>query len=122
MHFTENAGVLPLARRGKILPLAIASPVRDPRAPDLPTFMELGVPDFIVGTFTAIVAPAGKPPAIVEKLNGAINAALTDAETRTILENLGLTVHPGTTADFSAFLAAEQRKWEDVVTRAGIKG
>jgi tripartite-type tricarboxylate transporter receptor subunit TctC len=121
MNFTETAGVLPLAQQGKIRPLAIASPVRDPRAPDLPTFGEAGVPDFIVGTFTAIMAPAGTPPAIVDKLNAAINATLTHAETRALLENLGLTIRPGTIADFSAFLATEQHKWGDVVMRTGMR-
>jgi tripartite-type tricarboxylate transporter receptor subunit TctC len=122
LSFTETAGALPLARQGKVRALAIASETRDPRAPDLPTFIEQGVPDFVVETFTAVMAPAGTPSAIVDKLNGAINTALADAETHARLENLGLTVHPGTIADFSAFLAAEHRKWEAVVTQAGIKG
>jgi tripartite-type tricarboxylate transporter receptor subunit TctC len=122
MSFTETAGALPLARQGKVRALAIASEARDPRAPDLPTFIELGVPDFVVETFTAVMAPAGTPSAIVDRLNGAINVALADADTRARLENLGLTVHPGTIADFSAFLAAEHHKWEAVVTRAGIRG
>jgi len=122
MNFTEVAGVLPLARQGKIRPLAIASATRDPKAPDIPTFMEEGVPDFVVGTFTGVMAPAGTPPAIVAKLNGAINAVLAHAETRAMLENLGSSVRPGTAEEFGAFLAAEQRKWEEVATLAGIRG
>ncbi len=119
MNFTEVAGVLPLARQGKIRPLAIASETRDPKAPDIPTFAEEGVPDFIVATFTGVMAPAGTPPAIVAKLNGAINAALAHAETRAMLENLGSFVRPGTVEEFAAFLAAEQHKWEDVTSLAG---
>jgi tripartite-type tricarboxylate transporter receptor subunit TctC len=122
MNFTEVAGVLPLAREGKIRPLAIASAARDPKAPDIPTFMEQGVPDFVVGTFTGVMAPAGTPPAIVAKLNSAINATLAHAETRATLENLGSSVRPGTVEEFGAFLAAEQRKWEEVATLAGIRG
>jgi tripartite-type tricarboxylate transporter receptor subunit TctC len=122
MNFTEITGVVPLARQGKIRPLAIASPVRDPKAPDIPTFIEQGVPDFIVATFTGVMAPAGTPPAIVEKLNGAINAALTDPETRALLENLGTSVRPSTPDEFGAFLAAEQRKWEGVAKLAGLRG
>jgi tripartite-type tricarboxylate transporter receptor subunit TctC len=121
MNFTEIAGVLPLARQGKIRPLAIASKARDRTAPDLPTFTELGVPDFIVATFTGVMAPAGTSPAILNKLNGAINATLTHTETRATLENLGMSISPGTTGEFSAFLATEQRKWEDVVTLAGLR-
>jgi tripartite-type tricarboxylate transporter receptor subunit TctC len=122
MNFTEVAGVLPLARQGKIRPLAIASAARDPKVPDIPTFIEQGVPDFVVGTFTGVMAPAGTPPAIVAKLNGAINAVLAHAETHAMLENLGSSVRPGTVEEFATFLAAEQRKWEEVATLAGIKG
>jgi tripartite-type tricarboxylate transporter receptor subunit TctC len=118
MNFTEVSGVLPLARQGKIRPLAIASETRDPKAPDIPTFAEEGVPDFIVATFTGVMAPAGTPPAIVAKLNGAINAVLAQAETRAMLENLGSFVSPGTVEEFAAFLAAEQHKWEDVASLA----
>jgi tripartite-type tricarboxylate transporter receptor subunit TctC len=122
MNFTEVAGVLPLARENKIRPLAIASATRDPKAPDIPTFMEQGVPDFIVGTFTGIMAPAGTPSAIVTKLNDAINVALANAETHAMLENLGSSVSPGTAEEFRVFLLAEQRKWEEVATLAGIRG
>ena len=120
MNFTEVAGVLSLARDGKIRPLAIASEARDPKAPDIPTFAEEGVPDFVVHTFTGVMAPAGTPPAIVAKLNDAVNVALAHAETRAMLESLGSFVRPGTVEEFAAFLAAEQRKWEEVVSLAGI--
>jgi tripartite-type tricarboxylate transporter receptor subunit TctC len=122
MNFTEITGVLPLARQGKVRPLAIASPARDPKAPEIPTFIEQGVPDFIVATFTGVMAPAGTPRAIVDKLNGAINAALTHAETRAVLESLGTSVRPSTADEFGAFLTAEQRKWENVATLAGLRG
>ncbi len=84
--------------------------------------MEEGVPDFIVGTFTGVMAPAGTPPAIIAKLNDAINVALANPETHAMLENLGSSVSPGTAQDFGAFLLAEERKWEEVATLAGIKG
>jgi tripartite-type tricarboxylate transporter receptor subunit TctC len=118
MNFTEVSGVLPLAREGRVRPLAIASETRDPKAPDIPTFAEEGVPDFIVGTFIGLMAPAGTPPAIVAKLNGAVNAVLAQEETRAMLESLGSSVRPGTVEEFAAFLAAEQRKWEEVASVA----
>jgi len=118
MNFTEVSGVLPLARQGRVRPLAIASDTRDPKAPDIPTFAEEGVPDFIVGTFTGVMAPAGTPTAIVGKLNGAINTVLAQPETRAMLENLGSFVSPSTVEEFARFLAAEERKWEDVASVA----
>jgi tripartite-type tricarboxylate transporter receptor subunit TctC len=122
MTFIEIAGALPLARQGKIRPLAIASAERDPKAPDIPTFIEQGVPDFVVPTFAGVLAPAGTPPAIVAKLNEAINGVLAHPETRAMFENGGSSICPGTVEEFAAFLAAEQRKWEEVVVLAGIKG
>jgi len=122
MTFIEIAGALPLARQGKIHPIAIASTTRDPKAPDIPTFVEQGEPDFVVPTFTGVLAPAGTPPAIVARLNDAINAALAHAETRAMLENLGSAVRPGTVEEFAAFLVAQQHKWEEVVLRAGLRG
>lgn len=121
-NFTDVAGALPLAREGKVRALAIASAVRDPKAPDIPTFIEQGVPDFSVCTFTGVMAPAGTPSEIVARLNGAINAVLTQGETRAMLENLGTSVRPGTVEEFGNFLTAEQRKWEDVAMHAGIRG
>jgi len=120
--FIEITGALPLARQGKIRPLAIASAMRDPKAPDIPTFIEQGLSDFIVPTFTGVMAPAGTPPAIVTKLNDAINTVLVHAETRAMLENIGSAIRPGTVEEFATFLHAEQLKWEEVATLAGIKG
>jgi len=120
--FIEVAGALPLARQGTVRPLAIASEIREPKAPDIPTFIEQGLPDFAVPTFTGVLAPAGTPPAIVARLNDAFNTVLADAETRAMLENVGSSVRPGTVEDFVAFLVAEQHKWDEVVTRAGLKG
>jgi tripartite-type tricarboxylate transporter receptor subunit TctC len=122
MTFVEIAGALPLARQGKILPIAVASATRDPNAPDIPTFIEQGLPDFIVPTFTGVLAPAGTPPAVVAKLHDSINTALTHPETRTVLENLGSAIRPCTIEEFGVFLAAERRRWEEVVALAGIKG
>jgi tripartite-type tricarboxylate transporter receptor subunit TctC len=121
MNFTEVSGVVPLAREGRIRPLAIASATRDPKAPDIPTFMEEGVPDFVVSTFTGVMAPAGTPPAIVAKLNGAVNTVLAQSETRTMLENLGSFIRPATVEEFAAFLLAEQQKWDEVATLSGIR-
>jgi tripartite-type tricarboxylate transporter receptor subunit TctC len=121
MNFTEVSGVVPLAREGRIRPLAIASATRDPKAPDIPTFIEEGVPDFVVSTFTGVMAPAGTPPAIVARLNGAVNTVLAQSETRTALENLGSFVRPATVEEFAAFLVAEQHKWDEVAAVSGIK-
>ncbi len=121
MTFGEISGLLPLGQQGKVRLIGIASAARDPKAPDVPTFIEQGIPDFVATTFTAVLAPAGTPMPILVKLHDAINATLMEPETRAALENLGSTIHLTTIAEFTALLATERRKWEGVVTLAGIK-
>src|SRR5271170_4050135 len=120
MMFGDVAGLLPLARAGKVRALAVASPVRSALAPELPTFAEAGVADFVALTFTGVVAPAGTPPALVEKLNAAVRESLAVEATRAAINKLGSEVRPDSAAEFASFLAQEKTKWADVVRRAGI--
>jgi tripartite-type tricarboxylate transporter receptor subunit TctC len=119
--FGEVAGLLPLVRDGKIRALGVSSAARNALAPELPTLIEGGLADFIALTFTGVVAPAGTPPAVVDKLNAAINECLKSPEMVTALGKLGAEVRTGSAAEFGAFLIQERDKWVDVVTRTGIK-
>ena len=78
LTFESITILLPLIRDGKLRALAITSRERTPLAPDLPTMVEAGVPDYEVTTFNGILAPAGTPDAIVKKLNAAMNEGLGD--------------------------------------------
>ena len=120
MMFGEVAGLLPLVRAGQLRALGVASAQRNALAPELPTLIEDGLPDFIALTFTGVVAPAGTSPAIVDKLNGAINQVLAKPEVHVALERLGAEIRPGTPADFANFLAGEKKKWDEVVQRSGV--
>jgi tripartite-type tricarboxylate transporter receptor subunit TctC len=119
--FGDVAGLLPHVRAGKIRALGVSSVDRNALAPELPTLIEGGLTDFVALTFTGVVAPAGTPPAIVDKLNAAINEALKDANTVNALGKLGAEVRTGSAQDFGAFIAKERDKWVDVVTKTGIK-
>ena len=121
MLFGEVAGLLPHVREGKIRALGMASAGRNALAPELPTMIEGGIPDFVALTFTGVVAPAGTPASIVRKLNAAINEALEPADMVAALGKLGAEVRPASAEDFGAFIAKEREKWVDVVTRTGIK-
>jgi tripartite-type tricarboxylate transporter receptor subunit TctC len=121
MLFGEVAGLLPLVRDGKIRALGVASVGRNALAPDLPTMIEGGLPDFVALTFTGVMAPAGTPAHIVNKLNAAINESLKGADMVASLGKLGAEVRTGSPDEFGAFLAKERDKWVDVVTRTGIK-
>jgi tripartite-type tricarboxylate transporter receptor subunit TctC len=120
MMFGEVAGLLPMVRAGKLRALGVASETRNALAPELPTLIEDGLPDFVALTFTGIVAPRDTPPAIVAKLNGAINTALAEPEVRVALERLGSEVRPGTPADLATFINKEKTKWDEVVRQSGV--
>src|SRR5262249_15402453 len=113
--------LLPLIREGKLRALGVTSRVRSPLAPDLPTIAEAGVPDYEVMTFNGIVAPAGTPAAIVNRLNVALNEGLNTPEMRDTIGKLGAVTNTGSPADFGAFIAREFQKWTDVGKAANVK-
>jgi tripartite-type tricarboxylate transporter receptor subunit TctC len=121
MFFGDIAGVLPLMNDGALRALAVSSQTRNPLAPDVPTMIESGVPDYVVLTYIGVVAPAATPSAIVDKLNAAINASLAAPEVAAAFAKLGAEVRPASPQDFAAFLAAETRKWTEVAKAANIK-
>jgi tripartite-type tricarboxylate transporter receptor subunit TctC len=121
MLFGEVAGLLPLVRDGKLRALGVASVGRNALAPDLPTMIEGGLLDFVALTFTGVMAPAGTPAHIVNKLNAAINESLKGADMVASLGKLGAEVRTGSPEEFGAFLGKERDKWVDVVMRTGIK-
>jgi tripartite-type tricarboxylate transporter receptor subunit TctC len=121
MTFEAISILLPLIREGKVRALAVTSPARTPLAPDLPTMMEAGVPNYEVTTFNGIAAPAGTPAPIIGKLNAAINEGLLTAATKETLAKLGAVASPGSPEDFAAFIAAELAKWKSVAQQANVK-
>jgi tripartite-type tricarboxylate transporter receptor subunit TctC len=121
MTFEGITILLPLMREGKLRALAVTSRTRTPLAPDLPTMIEAGVPDYEVTTFNGFMAPAGTPGAIVSRLNAAINEALAAPDMQENLTRLGAVSNPGTPEQFGAFIAAELKKWTAVAQDANIK-
>jgi tripartite-type tricarboxylate transporter receptor subunit TctC len=107
-------------RAGKLRALAVTTAQKSAVLPDLPTIAEF-VPGYEASTWNGVVAPKGTPAGVIEKLNGAINAALADATIKARLADLGATTMPGSSADFGTFLADETAKWAKVITFAGIK-
>jgi tripartite-type tricarboxylate transporter receptor subunit TctC len=100
--------------------LAVTSAKRFPLVPELPTMIESGVDGFVVTSFQGVVAPAGTPPAIVSRLNAAINEGVASADIRARFAQLGLEPSTGSPEEFAAFFAAETRKWASVVAAAHI--
>jgi tripartite-type tricarboxylate transporter receptor subunit TctC len=121
MTFESITILLPLIREGKVRALAITSGQRTPLAPDLPTMIEAGVPNYEVTTFNGIVAPAGTPAAIVSLLNAAISEGMQSEEMQATIKRLGAVSPPGTAAEFAAFIATQNDKWRAVAKDANIK-
>lgn len=121
MTFEAISILLPLIREGKVRALAVTSRARTPLAPELPTMMEAGIPDYEVTTFNGIAAPAGTPAPIIGKLNAAINEGLLTPATKETLAKLGAVASPGSPEEFAAFIAAELAKWKSVAQQANVK-
>jgi len=111
----------PHIRSGALRPLAISSTVRSPALPDVPTGAQAGYPGFVSTSWFGVVAPAGTPPAIVARLNGALGQILAQDRVRQSFDNLGLTTLGGTPQTFSAQIQADLNKWKAVVDEAGVK-
>jgi tripartite-type tricarboxylate transporter receptor subunit TctC len=118
--FENPASSLPLVRAGNVRALASTSETRSPQTPDLPTMIEAGVPDFTSVSFTAVMAPAGTPAAIVGKLNGAVNESLRSPEVAGTLVKLSVDARITSPEELAAFLARERDKWTGVVKAAGV--
>ncbi|MGB9365403.1 MAG: tripartite tricarboxylate transporter substrate-binding protein, partial [Xanthobacteraceae bacterium] len=113
--------LLPQIREGKVRALGLTSRSRTPLAPEIPTMIEAGVPDYEVTTFYGVVAPAGTPADIVAKLNAAINEGFAAEEMRAAIGKLGSTLATGSAAEFGTFMAAQGAKWSEVARKANIK-
>ncbi len=109
----------PLIKAGKVRALAIARGERWPALPDVPTLVESGFPDFVLDAWTGVVAPAGAPAPIIERLNAAINAGLKTDAANTSLAKFSAIAHTGTPDDFKRFLADQMQKWGAIVKLAG---
>lgn len=113
---------MPLVKAGKLRALGITSPTRAPRYPDLPPVSEVsGMKGFEIYLWYALIAPAGTPRDVVEKLNQAINAILEEPAMKDKLAELDIDVVGGAAARMATLFEAEGAKWKKVIQDAGIK-
>lgn len=120
--FTDTSTVvIPQIEAGHLRALAVTTPERSRRMPDVPTTAEAGFPKLRAHFWLGVVAPAGTPADIVDKLNAAFNETMRVAETRERMEKLGADIRTGTPADFTAMLADELAMWMGVTAAANIK-
>jgi tripartite-type tricarboxylate transporter receptor subunit TctC len=108
-------------KAGKMVAYAVTSPQRLPQLPDVPTVSEAGLMGYDSTGWFGVVAPAGTPQPIVDRLNTEITAALKDPEIVTKMRNLGVEPAPSTAEAFGAYIRTETAKWGKVIQQAHIK-
>ena len=106
---------------GTLVPIGAASDKRDALLPDVPTLAEQGYPNTDASNWYALLAPAKTPPAVIAKLNKALNNALNDPEVHDKLVKSGAMPAGGTPESLGAFMKSEYEKWGKVVKERGIK-
>jgi tripartite-type tricarboxylate transporter receptor subunit TctC len=120
--FVSMGPYMDFVRRGDLRILGVAAQKRVSYLPDVPTFAEQGVPDFVASTWFAMFAPRGTPPAIVEQMNGYIRAVASDADARRRLDATFIEPTPLTLAEFTRLVAADAERWKAIVRAAGVRG
>ena len=121
MYFESIGLMIPHIEAGKLKAIAVADEARDRQLPDVPTTIESGFPKLQATFWSGILAPAGIPPIIVNRLNAEINTIMRTKEAEAILAKLSARLKVGSPEDFAAFIAAETQKWAPVVKAANIK-
>jgi tripartite-type tricarboxylate transporter receptor subunit TctC len=108
-------------RSGNAKAIAVAAKERIAAAGDTPTVSEQGVTDFVSGTWAGIIAPAGTPKDIVDRVSLEAKKALADPELKKKLDDQGIVAVGSTPEEYRAFVGEEIARWRKVITDAGIK-
>jgi tripartite-type tricarboxylate transporter receptor subunit TctC len=119
--FLQYAVAKPHVAGGKLVMLATPSGKRSPAIPDVPTLAESGLPGFDVEPWFGIVAPAGTPAAIVNRLNAEIGKIMQQNDVKDLLASVGATPSISSPQEFGKFIDSEVTRWADVVKTSGAK-
>jgi tripartite-type tricarboxylate transporter receptor subunit TctC len=122
--YTAVAGAQGHVKSGKLKAIAVSGAQRSASLPDVPTFIESGLPDlkdFAVDSWVGLLAPAKTPPAVLAKLNAELNAVLNDPAVRERLGVLGIEPTPGTPEQFRQQMQRDLAAYGPIVKAAGIK-
>ncbi len=120
MLFANGPAVASFVRSGRLRALATAGPNRSVAFPDLPTVAEAGFPKVVAVGWGALLAPAGTPQDIIQKIQRDTVKALRDPEVHKRLSSLGSEPAGSTSEQFAAYLKAEMARWSDVIKGAGL--
>ena len=120
ISFSNISNVLPLVREGKLKGFAVSSRKRSGAAPDLPTMIEMGYPDFDVVPWFGLMAPAGTPKEVTDKIYAETMKVLAQPDVRKQLADLGIDVIGGTSAEFATAITTETAQWAKLIKAMGI--
>jgi tripartite-type tricarboxylate transporter receptor subunit TctC len=118
--FMQLESAIKLHEGGKARILAVATDKRLPLLPDLPTMAEIGVPNLVSDTWNAISAPPKTPPAIVAKINAAVNEVLRQPDVQARFASLQLLPGGGSAEETKSFVKEETKRWGEVIRAANI--
>ena len=121
LMFESTNSIAPHVKSGRVRALAVTGMKRATSLPEVPTLNESGVPGYEVNAWTGIIAPAGLPRAVLERLNAAVNAALAMPVIKERLLQLGGEGGGGTPEEFAALIRRDSAMWAEVVRRSGAK-
>ena len=121
VYLSSLAPAIGLVRAGKVRALAVTSLTRSPAFPEIPTVAEAAVPGFEAVLHYGIIAPAGTPQPLVQRLNAAMRAALASPEVLARLDTDGAEPFPSTPEQYRADIDREETKWSEIVRRSGAR-
>jgi tripartite-type tricarboxylate transporter receptor subunit TctC len=121
LMFESTNSIAPHVRSGRVRALAVTGTRRSLSLPEVPTLDEAGVPGYEVNAWSGVIAPAGLPRPILERLNRAVNAAIVAPGTKERFAQLGSEGGGGTPEEFAALIRRDSAKWADVVRRSGAR-
>ena len=120
VYFETTTVLLAHIEAGTMRPLAVLSAARFPLLSAIPTSTESGYPTLKATLWSGMLAPAGTPTAVLERLNAAINDGLRSADMQVSLKRLGAEARGGTSQEFAAFLASEVQRWAAIIAATRI--
>ena len=121
LMFESLNSIAPHAKSGTVRPIAVSGARRSPGFPDLPTVAEAGVPGYEAPTWSGVIAPAGVPRPIIDKLNAGINKAIGSQTFRDRFASIGDEPAGGSPEEFAEVIRTDSAKWGDVIRRAGAR-
>jgi tripartite-type tricarboxylate transporter receptor subunit TctC len=121
LYFSSLRPAIGLVREGKVRALAVTGPMRSKAFPDLPTVAEAALPGFEAVLHYGIVAPAGTPRPVIDKLNAAMRTALASPDVQARIDTDGAEAFASTPEQYAADIDREETKWSEIVRRSGAK-